>query len=259
MSGAACQPAPTKLRQPAPKSGAESAEVRKSKRGAGSRGAVECGRSAEEVRNLSTSAVSPPPNIQPVKLGDFPAPALVRARGRKPREDVPGPAPTGRGDDWPADCPPSLARGLPAPEQAVIDAALAILARRVREPGTVIDSPGAARELVRLHLAQCERERFGVLFVDSQHAVIGFEVLFEGTLTQTAVMPREIVRRALQLNAGAVILAHNHPSGSAEPSKADAMLTVALKQALALVDVRVLDHVVVGWTGIVSMAERGLM
>jgi DNA repair protein RadC len=93
----------------------------------------------------------------------------------------------------------------------VIDAALAILARRVSEPGGVIDSPGAARELVHLHLAQCERERFGVLFLNGQHAVIGFEVLFEGTLTQTSVHPREVARRALQLNAAAVILAHNHP------------------------------------------------
>lgn len=141
----------------------------------------------------------------------------------------------------------------------MIDAALAILARVASEPGAVIQSPGTARELVRLHLAQCERERFGVLFLDSQHAVIGFEVLFEGTLSQTTVHPREVVRRALQLNAGAVILAHNHPSGRALPSRADELLTATLRNALALVDVLVLDHLVVGWPAVVSMAERGLM
>jgi DNA repair protein RadC len=141
----------------------------------------------------------------------------------------------------------------------VIDAALAILSRRLREPGAVVTSPGAARELLRLHLGQCERERFGVLFLDSRHAVIGFEVLFEGTLAQTAVYPREVVRRALQLNAGAVILAHNHPSGAAAPSRADEVLTQTLKASLQLVDVRVIDHLVIGWPGVCSMAEAGLM
>ncbi len=141
----------------------------------------------------------------------------------------------------------------------MIDAALAILARRVSEPGAVVSCPGLARELVRLHLAQCERERFGVLFLSAQHEVIGFEVLFEGTLAQTAVYPREVVRRALQLNAGAVVLAHNHPSGNAMPSRADEALTATLMQALHLVDVRVLDHLVIGWPHVVSMAERGLM
>jgi DNA repair protein RadC len=141
----------------------------------------------------------------------------------------------------------------------VIDAALAILTRRVSEPGGVIDSPGAARELVRLHLAQCERERFGVLFLNGQHAVIGFEVLFKGTLTQTSVHPREVVRRALQLNAAAVILAHNHPSGNPAPSKADQCLTDSLRYALTTVDVRVLDHLVIGWPGVASMAELGML
>jgi DNA repair protein RadC len=129
----------------------------------------------------------------------------------------------------------------------------------VSEPGALLESPGAARELVRLHLAQCQRERFGVLFLDGQHRAIAFEVLFEGSLTQTSVHPREVVRRALQLNAGAVILAHNHPSGMAAPSMADRYLTTCLKSALHLVDVAVLDHFVVGWPELYSMAEHGLM
>lgn len=141
----------------------------------------------------------------------------------------------------------------------MIDAALAILTRRLREPAAALHSAGAARELVRLHLARCERERFGVLFLDAQHAAIAWEVLFEGTVSQTAVFPREIVRRAVQLNASAVILAHNHPSGTAEPSLVDERLTAQIQQALWLIDVRVLDHLVIGWPGMVSMAERGLM
>jgi len=100
---------------------------------------------------------------------------------------------------------------------------------------------------------------FGVLFVDAQHRLTAFEVLFRGTLAQTSVHPREVVRRALSLNAAAVVLAHNHPSGLAEPSRADEMLTSALKQALALVDVRVLDHVIVARGCTVSFAERGLL
>jgi DNA repair protein RadC len=177
-----------------------------------------------------------------------------------PREAVPAEPPPPAGGAWADDAaPPSLARGLPAHEQAVIDAALAILGRRVREPGAVIDAPHLVREFLRLQLAKCGRERFGVLFLDGQHAAIGFEVLFEGTLTQTSVYPREVVRRSMQLNAAAVILVHNHPSGAAEPSRADEYLTATIRQALGLVDVRVLDHVIVGWPDVTSFAERGLM
>jgi DNA repair protein RadC len=246
-------------REPGAETGAESAEVRKARNGAGSGAVVECGRSAEKVRNLSPTSVPSPAEAPPALPAAGPTPSLVRTLPAKRRELAPARPPTTRGDGWPDDAPPSLARGLPAPEQAVIDAALAILARRVREPGAALHSPGAARELVRLHLAQCERERFAVLFLDAQHAVMAFEVLFEGTLTQTSVYPRELVRRALQLNAAAVILAHNHPSGTAEPSRADEYLTATLRTALALVDVRVLDHLVIGWPGVSSMAELGLM
>ena len=191
------------------KCGAESAELRKAKRGAACRAVGECGRSAEEVRNLSLPPVSVALSLLPMPPEPSPAPSLVLARGRKRREESPAAPPTSHGAAWPANAPRSLARDLDAPEQAVIDAALAILARRVREPGAVMDSPGAARELVRLHLAQCEHERFAVLFLNGQHQVIAFEVLFEGTLAQTQVFPRQVVRRALQLNAGAVILAHS--------------------------------------------------
>jgi DNA repair protein RadC len=100
---------------------------------------------------------------------------------------------------------------------------------------------------------------FGVLFLDGQHRLLRLEEMFHGTLTQTSVYPREVVKRALALNAGAVILAHNHPSGVAEPSRADEYLTQTLKTALQLVDVRVLDHLVVGRGQVVSMAERGLV
>jgi DNA repair protein RadC len=102
-------------------------------------------------------------------------------------------------------------------------------------------------------------EVFVVVFLDAQHRVVASEELFRGTLTQTSVYPREVVKRALHHNAAAVILAHNHPSGVAEPSRADEALTAALKQALGLVDVRVLDHFVVAGDGALSFAERGLL
>lgn len=112
---------------------------------------------------------------------------------------------------------------------------------------------------LRLQLADQQREVFGVIFLDSAHAVIAFEVLFEGTLAQTAVYPREVVKRALERNAAALILAHNHPSGVAKPSQADERLTQTLQQALALVDIRVLDHIIVDRSEAASFAERGLL
>lgn len=144
-------------------------------------------------------------------------------------------------------------------EDAVIAAALAILHARLRQPGTLFDSPSGVRQYLALHLAGREREAFGVMFLDAQHALIAFELLFEGTLTQTSVYPREVVKRALEVNASAVILTHNHPSGVAEPSRADEFLTSTLKASLNLVDVRTLDHIIVGGRDCVSLAERGLM
>jgi DNA repair protein RadC len=144
-----------------------------------------------------------------------------------------------------------------AADDAVIAQALAIVSRRVI--GQAMDSPSAVKDLLTLKLARLEHEEFACVFLDAQHRVISVESMFRGTLTQTSVYPREMVKRALQLNAGAVIFAHNHPSGFTEPSRADEFLTSTLKSALALVDVRVLDHVVVGSTGCTSFAERGLI
>lgn len=141
---------------------------------------------------------------------------------------------------------------------AVMEMARRALAQQM-QAAPVFESPASVKDYVALQLAGREQEVFAVLFLDSQHRLLRLEELFHGTLAQTSVYPREVVRRALALNAGAVILAHNHPSGVAEPSRADEHLTQALKSALALVDVRVLDHLVVGQGHVVSMAERGLV
>ena len=139
-----------------------------------------------------------------------------------------------------------------------ITQALAILAERLTI-GPVFNSPQGVKDYCRLKLGGLEHEEFGVLFLNAQHGLIAFESMFRGTLSQTSVYPREVVKRALALNAGAVILTHNHPSGAVEPSRADEHLTSTLKSALALVDVRVLDHVVVSPTAALSFAERGLL
>ena len=143
-------------------------------------------------------------------------------------------------------------------EDQVIERALAILARRARS-GSALNSPSAVRDYLRLSLGGREHEVFVAIFLDSQHRVIGCEELFRGTLTQTSVYPREVVKEALAANAAAVILAHNHPSGVAQPSQADELLTRNLKDALALVDVKVLDHFVVAGPQALSFAERGLL
>ena len=125
--------------------------------------------------------------------------------------------------------------------------------------GDALNSPRVVRDYLQLLLGSRQQEIFLVLFLDTQHRVIASEELFQGTLSQTSVYPREVVKRALAHNAAAVILAHNHPSGIAEPSQSDRLLTEALKQALSLVDVRVLDHFVVGMGQTLSFAERGLL
>lgn len=126
-------------------------------------------------------------------------------------------------------------------------------------PGEAFRSLHAVSDYLKLHFAGQAHESFAVLFLDARHTLLAFEDLFRGTLTQTEVYPRELVKRALQHNASAVILAHNHPSGAVEPSRADLAVTEALKAALALIDVRVLDHIVVGANRVASMAERGLL
>jgi DNA repair protein RadC len=141
---------------------------------------------------------------------------------------------------------------------AVLEIARRALAQQLKA-AAVFDSPKDVKDYVALHLAGRPQEVFAVMFLDAQHRLLALEEMFHGTLSQTSVYPREVVRRALALNAGAVILAHNHPSGLAEPSRADEFLTQTLKSALALVDVRVLDHLVVGRGTVVSFAERGLL
>ena len=145
-------------------------------------------------------------------------------------------------------------------EDEILSRALAILESRVRT-GPIMSSPAVVKDYCRLYFAEPSaqgREEFAVLFLDSNHRLVKAETLFRGTLSQAAVYPREVVRGALACNAAAVVLAHNHPSGMPEPSRADEYLTQTLKAALSLVDVRVLDHLVVGDT-VVSFAERGLI
>lgn len=153
-------------------------------------------------------------------------------------------------------------KGIGPAKRAEIAAVLEIARRSLLQQlaeAPVFDSPQAVRQFLRLKLGGLGHEVFAVLFLDAQHRLIAMEEMFRGTLTQTSVYPREVVKRGLDLGAGAVILAHNHPSGVAEPSRADEMLTQALRNALALVDMRVLDHFVVGAGEVVSMAERGLL
>lgn len=139
----------------------------------------------------------------------------------------------------------------------ILAAAQAILSTRMKH-GDALASPGAVRDYLRLLLHDRQYEVFVVILLDAQNHVLATEELFRGTLTQTSVYPREIVKLALQHNAAAVIFAHNHPSGVAEPSQADQLLTANLKSALALVDIRVLDHIVVTGAVALSFAERGL-
>lgn len=141
---------------------------------------------------------------------------------------------------------------------AVLELARRALAEQLKER-PAFESPDAVKNYLRLAIGARTHEVFAVLFLDAQHRLIAVEEMFRGTLTQTSVYPREVVARALHLHAAAVVLAHNHPSGCAEPSRADEALTQNLKAALALVDVRVLDHVIVGQGVAQSMAERGLI
>ena len=141
---------------------------------------------------------------------------------------------------------------------AVLELARRAMAEQLAER-TVFEAPDSVKRYLQLHLAGRPHEVFAVLFLDSQHRLIALEELFRGTLNQTSVYPREVVQRALHHHAAALVLAHNHPSGSVEPSRADEALTQRLKAALALVDVRVLDHVIVGPGQALSMAERGLV
>lgn len=141
---------------------------------------------------------------------------------------------------------------------AVLELSRRALAQRLRERD-LFDSPQAVKHYLQLQLAAKGHEVFAVLFLDSQHRLIAMEEMFRGTLTQTSVYPREVVLHALRHQAAAVVLAHNHPSGSVQASPADLALTQTLRSALALVDVRVLDHIIVAPGASLSMAEQGLL
>ena len=142
--------------------------------------------------------------------------------------------------------------------QAVVEMARRALREELKK-GDAMSSPKSVRDYLRLSLEGRKHEIFVGIFLDAQNRTIATEELFSGTLTQTSVYPREVVKRALHHNAAAMIFAHNHPSGVAEPSQADEILTQSLKQALALVDVKVLDHFIIGGGNAMSFAERGLI
>lgn len=145
-------------------------------------------------------------------------------------------------------------------DDEIIRQALRILETRARYGERAsLSTPDVAKNLCRLKLGALEHEVFAVLFLDTQNRLIEFTEMFRGTISQTSVYPREVVKAALACNAAAVIFTHNHPSGHAEPSRADELMTGELKKALALVDVRTLDHLVVTAGEVISFAERGLI
>ena len=156
-------------------------------------------------------------------------------------------------------CPESLTLIAAQHEDWIIQQAIALLERRVFKAGPAMNSPAAVQDYLRLKLVAQPNEVFAVMFFDSQMQVLAYEPLFQGTVNQTAVYPRVVVQRALALNASCVILAHQHPSGLSEPSTADRVLTDQIKAALALIDVRVLDHFIVGKGPPYSFAEAGLL
>lgn len=141
-------------------------------------------------------------------------------------------------------------------DEQILEAAERILRRKLERQGT-LTAPTSAAAFLRAHCAYRDREIFGCIFLDIRHAIIAIEDLFFGTVDSAEVHPREIVKRALLLNASAVVVFHNHPSGNPEPSIADRAITARIKQALSLVEVRLLDHIVVSAEGYTSLARRG--
>lgn len=145
-----------------------------------------------------------------------------------------------------------------ASDDQIVAAALTVTSKAIKR-GTVLSHPRAVREYLMVHFATLEHEVFVVIFLNSRHRVLKVEEMFRGTIDGASVHPREVVKAALLNNAAAVILAHNHPSGEAAPSQADEIITARLKEALALIDVRVLDHIVIGNPYMTSFAEQGLL
>ena len=141
----------------------------------------------------------------------------------------------------------------------IIKQALGILHSRMKTPDFYVTSPHDVRDYLKLKLSAEEREIFSVMFLDNRHGLIEYKELFFGTIDGAAVYPREVVKAALKLNAAAIIIAHNHPSGISDPSTADENITIRLQKALALVDIRLLDHLIVGNDSITSLAEKGVL
>lgn len=153
---------------------------------------------------------------------------------------------------------PRHARAFKPADEEIIALAISILeASMSQQP--ILNGPSSVRQFLHLKFGSLEHEVFAVLFLDAAVRLIAWEVMFHGTLTQTSVYPREVVKRCLWHNAASVILVHNHPSGNLEPSRADEHLTQTLKSSLSLVDVNVMDHIIVGRGGTLSFAERGLI
>lgn len=144
-------------------------------------------------------------------------------------------------------------------EQKIINDALEILRLRIKKPDTYITSPSDTISYLKLKLAELEHEIFAVMLLDNRHGVIHYEEMFRGTIDGASVYPREVVKLALKHNASAIIFGHNHPSGNPEPSTADENITVRLKKALELVEIRTLDHIIVGGNQHTSLAERGIL
>lgn len=149
-------------------------------------------------------------------------------------------------------------RYLPASADQILDAARQVIDQKMQR-GTSFTSPALVKEYLVTKLSGLEHEVFAILFLDSQHRLIEYSEMFRGTIDSASVYPREVVKEALRLNAAAVIISHNHPSGNPEPSNADKALTQRLKETLALVDVRTLDHIIVAGVDTSSFAERGLL
>jgi len=144
------------------------------------------------------------------------------------------------------------------PENQILQQARLILEGRSKR-SNFLTSPDKTREFLKSTLAEETRELFALIYLDNQHGVLNYEVLFQGTIDSSAVYPREVIKKVLDQNAASVIFAHNHPSGVPEPSKADERITTRLIEALSTIDVTVLDHFIVGGTKIISFAERGLL
>ena len=141
----------------------------------------------------------------------------------------------------------------------LVNRALAAMEATAMTYEAELTEPKHVADYLQLKLGRLDYECFSIVTLTAQNAVISYHEMFRGTLTQTSVYPREIVKESLRLNAAAVILAHNHPSGVAEPSRADELLTASLKQTLSLVDVKVLDHFIVAYSQVLSFAERGIL